>query len=127
MAAVAPRKRQCELGSYYPAGTLVEAATAPSRWDVVRHFGSRSAIVKRKNKVNKVESSVQLDKLEKMESYKKIVRMVQRNFIDSWLLPCSLRSHRTANPRPKMGFAIFRLCPPTTLQDGESIKLKSND
>ena len=28
---------------------------------------------------------------------------MQRYFIDSWLLPCSLRSHRTANPRPKMG------------------------
>ena len=27
MAAVAPQQRQCELGSYYPAGTLVEAAT----------------------------------------------------------------------------------------------------
>jgi hypothetical protein len=49
---------------------------------------------------------------------KKMARMVQRNFIDSWLLPCSLRSHRTANPRPKMGFAIFRLCPPTTRQAG---------
>ena len=24
MAALAPRKRQCELGSYYPAGTLVK-------------------------------------------------------------------------------------------------------
>ena len=42
------------------------------------------------------------------------VRMVQRYFIESWLLPCSLRSHRTADPRQKMGFAIFRLCPPTT-------------
>jgi len=42
--------------------------------------------------------------------------MEERNFIDSWLLPCSLRSHRIANPRQKMGFAIFRLCPPTTLQ-----------
>jgi len=41
--------------------------------------------------------------------------MEQKYFIDSWLLPCSLRSHRIANPRRKMGFAIFRLCPPTTL------------
>ena len=29
-------------------------------------------------------------------------------------LPCSLCSHRTANPMPKNGFAIFGLCPPTT-------------
>jgi len=31
MAAVTPRERQCELGSYYPAGTFVEAATSQSR------------------------------------------------------------------------------------------------
>jgi len=36
--------------------------------------------------------------------------------INSWLLPCSLRSHRIANLRQKMGFAIFRLYPPTTLK-----------
>ena len=41
--------------------------------------------------------------------------MEQGFFVESWLLPCSLRSHRIANPHPKMGFAIFRLCPPTTL------------
>ena len=51
-----------------------------------------------------------------------MTRMVQRYFIDSWLLPCSLRSHRTTNPRPKMGFAIFRLCPPTTRQAGGILK-----
>jgi len=55
---------------------------------------------------------IRTDKLEK------VVRMVQRYFLNSWLLPCSLRSHRTANPRPKIGFAIFRLCPPTTRQVG---------
>ena len=48
--------------------------------------------------------------------------MTKRYFIDSWLLPCSLRSHRTANPRPKMGFAIFRLCPPTTRQAGGTLE-----
>jgi len=42
--------------------------------------------------------------------------MMQKYFFDNWLLPCSLRSHRTANPRPKIGYAIFRLCPPTTLR-----------
>ena len=35
MAAVAPQKRQCEFGSLYPAGSVVEAATTPSRWDVM--------------------------------------------------------------------------------------------
>jgi len=40
--------------------------------------------------------------------------MVQKYFINSWLLPCSLRSHSTAHPKPKNGCAIFRLCPPTT-------------
>jgi len=55
---------------------------------------------------------------------KKMARMEQRYFIDSWLLPCSLRSHRIANPRPKMGFAIFRLCPPTTRQAGGAREFK---
>jgi len=47
-----------------------------------------------------------------------MARIEQKDYIDSWLLPCSLRSHHIANPRRKMGFAIFRLCPPTTLQEG---------
>ena len=34
MAAVAPQKRQCEIERLSPAGSLVEAATTPSRWDV---------------------------------------------------------------------------------------------
>ena len=36
MAAVAPQKRQCKFESLYPAGTVVGAATTPSRWDVKR-------------------------------------------------------------------------------------------
>jgi len=32
MAAVTPQKGQCEFGSYYPATSLVEAATSQSRW-----------------------------------------------------------------------------------------------
>jgi len=46
-----------------------------------------------------------------MESFKKEVRMVQRYFTDSWLLPCSLRSHRTANPSPKNGLRHFSAMP----------------
>jgi hypothetical protein len=32
-----PQKVKCEFGSLSPAGSVVEAATTPSRWDVVRH------------------------------------------------------------------------------------------
>jgi len=35
MAAVPPRTRQCKFESLYPAGSSVEAAAAPSRWDVI--------------------------------------------------------------------------------------------
>jgi len=31
MAAVTPQQQQCELGSYYPAASVVEAATSQSR------------------------------------------------------------------------------------------------
>ncbi|MCL2133181.1 MAG: hypothetical protein FWH39_02405 [Bacteroidales bacterium] len=34
MAAVTPQKRQCKFESLYPAGSLVGAATTPSRWDI---------------------------------------------------------------------------------------------
>jgi len=53
-------------------------------------------------------------KYKRIDKLEKVGRTVQRYFIESWLLPCSLRSHRIANSRQKMGFAIFRLCPPTT-------------
>jgi hypothetical protein len=59
-----------------------------------------------------------------MDNFKKEIRMVQKSFIDSWPLPCLLRLHRIANPRPKMDFAIFGLCPPTTLIQANSIKMK---
>jgi len=35
MAAVAPQTILCGNERLYPAGSLVEAATTPSRWDVV--------------------------------------------------------------------------------------------
>ena len=34
MAAVSPQTILCEFLRYYPAGSSVEAATSPSRWDV---------------------------------------------------------------------------------------------
>ena len=36
MAAVTPQTILCEIERYYPAASSVEAATAPSRWDVAR-------------------------------------------------------------------------------------------
>ena len=103
----------CEFGSFVPVQTAVKAPPSPSRWDVIGKSGKRSAIWKRKRQ--SVQTTI--EKFEKVnDKNKNRRRMVQRYFLDSWLLPCSLRSHRTANPRPKMGFAIFRLCPPTTLK-----------
>ena len=40
MAAVSPQTILCEFARYYPAGSSVEAATAPSRWDVMRQRGT---------------------------------------------------------------------------------------
>ena len=40
MAAVSPQTILCEIARYYPAGSSVEAATAPSRWDVVSNGGA---------------------------------------------------------------------------------------
>ena len=37
--------------------------------------------------------------------------MTQRYFTESWLLPCSLRSHRTANLTPKNGLRHFSALP----------------
>jgi len=39
MAAVTPQKRQCEFARYYPAASLVEAATSQSRRDVSSKWG----------------------------------------------------------------------------------------
>jgi len=38
MAAVIPQTILWEFARYYPAASSVEAATAPSRWDVRRHL-----------------------------------------------------------------------------------------
>ena len=53
--------------------------------------------------------------------------MVQGYFIDGWLLPCSLRSHRIANPRPKMGFAIFGFAHPPPDKRVEQENLQWNN
>ena len=39
MAAVTPQTILWEIVRYYPAASSVEAATAPSRWDVSRQSG----------------------------------------------------------------------------------------
>jgi len=38
MAAVIPQTILCEIARYYPAASSVEAATAPSRFDVRGNF-----------------------------------------------------------------------------------------
>jgi hypothetical protein len=39
-----PQKVRCEFGSLPPAGSSVEAATTPSRWDVVGKFGGQRTV-----------------------------------------------------------------------------------
>jgi len=51
MAAVAPRKRQCEIAREYPAGSVMEAATTPSRWDVTCKCGTAQCNWEVNNKV----------------------------------------------------------------------------
>jgi len=41
MAAVTPQTILYKLARYYPAGTVVEAATSQSRWDVSGNLGDR--------------------------------------------------------------------------------------
>ena len=43
MAAVVPQTRQYKFESLYPAGSLVGAATTPSRWGVRRQRGDSAA------------------------------------------------------------------------------------
>jgi len=47
MAAVIPQTILWEFARYYPAGRSVEAATAPSRWDVKRHPWTVRALLKK--------------------------------------------------------------------------------
>ena len=42
---------------------------------------------------------------------KKVVKIVQKYSAKSWLLPCSLRSHRIANSSPKNGLRHFSALP----------------
>ena len=46
MAAVTPRKVQCKFETLYPAGSVVETATTPSRWDVSSNGGQCGANTK---------------------------------------------------------------------------------
>jgi hypothetical protein len=46
MAAVAPQKRKCKFETLYPATTVVEAATTPSR----HHVGCKCVRARRQNR-----------------------------------------------------------------------------
>ena len=50
IAALAPQKRQCELGSYYPAGTLVKPL--PRQADGLLCASSESAMALRRDEYN---------------------------------------------------------------------------
>ena len=79
--------------------TLVQTFVIPRLRQAARRCsasrgGQRSAIWKRKDRALQTT----IAKFEKMSDKikKQVARMEQRYFMDSWLLPCSLRSHRTA-------------------------------
>ena len=61
-------------------------------------------------------------KYRRTDKLEKVVRMVQRYFLDSWLLPCSLRSHRTANSTPKNGLRHFSALPTHHSSSGANAK-----
>jgi len=46
MAAVIPQTILCEIERYYPAASSVEAATAPSRWNVRRQRATAQRTMK---------------------------------------------------------------------------------
>ena len=50
MAALAPQTILWEIERYYPAGTVVEATTAPSRWDDINTFHTDKYFPKLENK-----------------------------------------------------------------------------
>jgi len=56
MAAVTPQKRQCKFETLYPAGSVVEAATTPSRQNVRRH-PDRAVRKLSENQLDKKQSS----------------------------------------------------------------------
>ena len=51
MAAVIPQTILCEFARYYPAGSSVEAATTPSRWDVARKSAATVQVNSDENEV----------------------------------------------------------------------------
>ena len=57
MAALAPQQRQCELGSYYPAGTLVKPPLrqAAGTLAAMRRKRRRETIVLKRNYCPKVQ------------------------------------------------------------------------
>ena len=55
MAAVIPQTILCEFARYYPAGSSVEAATAPSRFDVAGNVGGQHSTTKLDNVKRKLK------------------------------------------------------------------------
>jgi len=60
MAAVTPQTRQCKLGSYYPAASLVEAATSQSRLDVTCKAGKCGGICRVEKKIKRIKLGLKI-------------------------------------------------------------------
>ena len=98
MAAVTPQKRQCELGSYYPAGSSVKPLPRKAAGTLYAILGQ--CVGQERFTINSDEITKNL-KNPKTKQFAKFV------------LWCELRSHHKTNPRQKWLRHIW-LCPPTT-------------
>ena len=121
MAAVSPQTILCGIERLSPAGSVVEAATSQSRWDVNCKRCEAQCILQARKERNRTQQWL-LKKMRNSKNGKNGAKIFYR-----WLafaVFASLTPHR--HPRPKMRFAIFRLCPPTTLTVGGHQKVELN-
>ena len=58
MAAVSPQTILCKLARYYPAASSVEAATAPSRWNVIGNSAKTVGKIQRTNLLGGFENKI---------------------------------------------------------------------
>jgi len=79
MAAVVPQKRQYKFGSLYPAATVVEAATTPSRWDVSGN------VAKAASQENRLGNQIQCKNVGEKAKKQKNIRNVLLNFKKTYL------------------------------------------
>ena len=96
----------------------MEAPPAPSRLDVTGKSGKRSAIWKRKDR------ALQTTAEKFQEMLKRVIGMVQRNFIEVGF--CRVRYAHTAPPTlaPKWASPFFGFAHPPPFGGGETIKYR---